>query len=105
MKLIMAIAVLAFAIGGSLNASAQSDAATIYKQKCASCHGADGKGSAAGTKLGVKDFSDPALVKQSDEEFARVIKEGKGKMPKFEGKLTDDQITILVKYIRTLQKK
>jgi hypothetical protein len=29
MKLIMAIAVLAFAIGGSLNASAQSDAATI----------------------------------------------------------------------------
>jgi len=26
-------------------------------------------------------------------------------MPKFEGKLTDDQITDLVKYIRTLQKK
>jgi mono/diheme cytochrome c family protein len=44
-------------------------------------------------------------VKQSDEEFARVTKEGKGKMPKFEGKLTDDQITDLVKYIRTLQKK
>ncbi len=105
MKLIMAIAVLAFAIGGSLRAAAQDDAAALYKQKCASCHGADGKASAAGQKMGAKDFSDPELVKASDEDLVKATKEGKGKMPKYEGKLTDGQIKDLVKYVRTLQKK
>jgi mono/diheme cytochrome c family protein len=32
-----------------------------------------------------------------------VTKKGKGKMPGFEQKLTDDQISALIKYIRSLK--
>ena len=42
------------------------DAEALYKSKCQVCHGPDGKGSAAGQKLGVKDFHAPDVVKQSE---------------------------------------
>jgi cytochrome c6 len=104
MKAVLSMAAVALVAALAVPAMAQDDAATLYKQKCATCHAADGTGSAAGKKMGVKDFKDPSLVKQSDEDLIKVTKEGKGKMPKYEGKLTDEQIKDLVKYIRTLQK-
>ena len=79
------------------------DAEALYKSKCQICHGADGKGSAAGQKLGVRDFHSPEVAKESDAELIKTTKEGKGKMPKFDGKLTDDQIKQLIKYIRSLK--
>lgn len=83
--------------------AAADDAAALYKSKCQMCHGADGKGSAAGQKMGVRDFNSPEVAKQSDADMVKITKEGKGKMPKFEGKLTDDQIKELVKYIRSMK--
>ena len=58
-KVILAILVLAFALFLVLpNLSwAQED---VYKAKCAACHGADGKGSAAGKKMGAPEFSSAA---------------------------------------------
>jgi hypothetical protein len=41
----------------SLSAQAQSASKTLYKGKCAACHGADGTGSAMGTKMGAHDFT------------------------------------------------
>jgi len=79
------------------------DAAALYKSKCQVCHGADGKGSPAGQRLGVKDFQSPDVAKQTDDELFKATKEGKGKMPKYEGKLTDDQIKSLVKFIRQMK--
>ena len=79
------------------------DAEALYKSKCQMCHGADGKGSPAGQKLGVRDFHSPEVAKESDAELFKITKEGKGKMPKYDGKLTDDQIKGLIKYIRTLK--
>ena len=79
------------------------DAEALYKAKCQACHGADGKGSAAGQKLGVHDFHSPEVAKESDADLIKTTKEGKGKMPKFDGKLTDDQIKALIKYIRSLK--
>jgi mono/diheme cytochrome c family protein len=80
------------------------DAAELYKSKCQVCHGADGKGeTAAGKKLGVKDFHSPEVAKMSDLELFEITKKGKDKMPKYEGKLTDDQIKELIKYIRSLK--
>jgi cytochrome c6 len=87
----------------ALGASAQDDAAALYKSKCQVCHGADGKGSPAGLKMGVKDFQSPEVAKMSDKEFFDITKNGKDKMPKYDGKLTDDQIKSLVKYIRSLK--
>lgn len=79
------------------------DAEALYKSKCQMCHGADGKGSAAGQKLGARDFHSPEVAKESDADLIKVTKEGKGKMPKFEGKLTDDQIKGLIAYIRKMK--
>ena len=43
--------------------------------------------------------------KQSDAQLAAVIAKGKGKMPSYDGKLKDTDITGLVAYIRGLAKK
>ncbi len=79
------------------------DAEALYKSKCQVCHGADGKGSPAGQKMGVRDFHSPEVAKESDAALMAATKSGKGKMPKFDGKLTDDQIKELIKFIRTLK--
>jgi cytochrome c6 len=82
------------------------DAATLYKSKCAACHGADGKGStAAGTKLGAHDFASPEVQKETDEQLIEIVTNGKNKMPSYKGKIPDDQIKGLVAYIRGLAKK
>jgi cytochrome c6 len=103
MKAMISMMALGVLLAAALPAAAD-DAAALYKSKCQVCHGADGKGSAAGQKLGVRDFRSPEVQKESDAALIKITKEGKGKMPKFEGKLTDDQIKDLVKYIRTLGK-
>jgi mono/diheme cytochrome c family protein len=50
-----------------------------------------------------RDFHSPALAKESDAEMFTLTREGKNKMPVYKGKLTDDQIKDLVKYIRSLK--
>ena len=75
----------------------------LYKSKCQGCHGADGHASAIGKKLGARDFQDPNVAKMSDEELIKVTTEGKNKMPAYKGKLTDDQIKDVVKYIKEMK--
>jgi mono/diheme cytochrome c family protein len=85
------------------SASAE-DTAALYKTKCAACHGPDGKGdTAAGKKLGARDFNSPEVAKMSDAELFDITKKGKEKMPAYDKKLTDDQIKDLIKYIRGLK--
>ena len=84
--------------------SRAEDVAALYKAKCAVCHGADGKGdTAAGKKMGVKDFHSPEIVKAKDAELVEVTIKGKNKMPGYDKKLTEDQIKELIKYIRSLK--
>jgi DNA-binding beta-propeller fold protein YncE/mono/diheme cytochrome c family protein len=75
----------------------------LYKSKCQACHGADGAGSAAGKKMGAKDFKSAEVAKASDTDMIDITKKGNGKMPGFESKLTNDQISALIKYIRSLK--
>ncbi len=85
-------------------ATAQSGADT-YKAKCAMCHGADGLAtSSTGKMLKVPSFKSPDLVKAPDSQLIEATKNGKGKMPSYNGKLTDAQIRDVIAYIRTLQK-
>lgn len=81
------------------------DATGTYKAKCAMCHGADGKGSATGLKMGAHDFTSDDVQKQTDAQLTETITKGKGKMPAYEGKLKDTDIKDLVAYIRGLGKK
>lgn len=106
MKLRTAIAMLAivFLFAFTTHAFAQNDTAALYKSKCQVCHGADGKGDTpAGQKLGVRDFHSPEVARMPDAELIDAVKKGKGKMQGYEGKLTDDQIKALVKYIHSLK--
>jgi len=86
-------------------AFAQGSAADTYKAKCASCHGADGLAATPMAKaMKVLSFKAPEMIKATDAQFIASTKNGKGTMKGFEGKLTDAQITDVIKYIRTLQK-
>jgi cytochrome c6 len=85
-------------------AAAQNSGADVYKAKCAMCHGADGSASTGmGKSMGLKPLGSPDVQKMSDADMSALIANGKGKMPAMKGKLTDAQISDLVKYVRTLK--
>ena len=105
MKLTLsAIVMLALCLGAVQQSSAQEATPTLYKMKCQICHGPDATGSVAGKKLLVKDFTSSEVQKQTDAELLEVAKKGKNKMPAYGGKLTDNQLTELIKYMRDLAK-
>ena len=83
--------------------AADQKPADLYKAKCKSCHGVDGKATAVGKKLGARDFSDPDVKGMSEADLEKVTSAGKHKMPAYKGKLTDAQIKALVSYVRALQ--
>jgi mono/diheme cytochrome c family protein len=90
----------------SMSTRAADDAAALYKTKCAACHGADGSGNTAmGKAFKLRDLGSDEVQAQSDAQLTTITSDGKGKMPAYKGKLTDDQIKGLVGYIRTLKKK
>ena len=101
MKLIVTFAVFSLVIALAQPPMAAADAAADYKAKCAMCHGADGMGKAS---MGTKDLGSADIQKMSDADLTGAITNGKGKMPSYKGKLTDAQISDLVKWIRTLKK-
>ena len=100
---------LAAAISGSVLvfASAQTPPAdtgllanSVYLKNCAKCHGKTAEG---------RHFAGPSLVSAkasaaSADDLRNIITNGKGRMPKFAGKLTPDEIDTLVKQIQTLKK-
>jgi mono/diheme cytochrome c family protein len=84
-------------------ALAQTDAKTNFSQKCAVCHGPDGKaGVPMAKKMGALDLTSPPIQKLSDVEIRKTITEGKGKMPPYGGILGKDGVDAMVKYIRSL---
>ena len=81
------------------------DVKELYKTKCNACHGAEGRGdTAAGKKFSAHDFHSAEVQKLTDQELFERVKNGKGKMPAYKSKLTDEQIKDLVKYVRELGK-
>ena len=86
-----------------LNMPARADqSSSLYKSKCAVCHGASGKGDTpAGKSMGVADLSKPAS--QSDSELKAVIEKGKNKMPAYGRSLKPAEIDGLLAYIKSLK--
>jgi len=85
-------------------AFAAADGAALYKAKCAMCHGANGAGQTAmGKSMKLRDLRSPEVQKQSDADLYKVTADGKGKMPAYKGKLTDDEIKALVAHMRALK--
>ena len=82
-----------------------AQAKALYSQYCVKCHKEDGTGGISeveGKKIKAVNFASPGMKKESDEDLFAEISfgvEDEG-MPAFKGRLTDDQIKSLVKYIR-----
>lgn len=90
----------------SVSSHAQSTGETLFKTKCAACHGQDGKGEVPmGKKLGARNLSSSEVQGQSDAQLTEIVTKGKDKMPAYDGKLTKEQISQVVAYIRELGKK
>ena len=80
-----------------------------YTYDCAMCHGKEGAGDgdlARDIHLKLRDYSDPATLKElTDGEIYSIIANGKGKMTGEEGRMKPEQIWDMVNYIRSLAKK
>ena len=84
--------------------ASEADGAALYKSKCVSCHGADGKGETpAGKAMKVRDLGSAEVQAQSDAELTEITGKGKGKMPGFEKSIGADGVKAVVAYIRTLK--
>lgn len=78
----------------------QSSAADLFRQDCARCHGADGKGI---REHGTPNFTSRSVqASLSDQDIIATIRNGKNDMPAWSGKLSDAQISELASYIRSL---
>jgi len=104
--LLLLAAIVMMAVAGASTPLAAQDGPTLFKTKCAMCHGADGKGdSPMGKRMNVRDLSSAEVQKQTDAELTTIITKGKGKMPAFGEKLTAEQTGQLVTQIREFGKK
>jgi mono/diheme cytochrome c family protein len=97
--LVMTIAIALFTLIPNLSWAAD-DGASLYKAKCAMCHGADAAGKPA-AKI-------PSLVsddakKASDDALAKSVTET-AKHPGTVKSLAPDQVKMIVTYVRSLQK-
>ena len=82
------------------------DAGAIYNSKCAKCHGRDGRSKTMrGRMTHSRDLSSGEWQNDvSDERIFNSITNGKGKMPSFKKKLSENDINSLVTYVRRLRK-
>jgi len=91
--LTLAVALPAFAEGADGNA--------LYDKKCSMCHGKDGVAKKMAT--GSANFNDAAFALSTDE-IVKVIQDGKGKMPGYKDKLSDEEIQAIAQYVKSLSK-
>ena len=102
MKIKCLVLVACLALANS--AFAAADGAAVLKAKCAMCHGADGSASTGmGKSMGLKPLSSPDVQKMSNADLTALVTNGKGKMPAYKGKLSEDEISAVVKYVKTLK--
>lgn len=90
---------LVVALGGAMGFAESGEA--IYKANCQSCHGSTGTPNAGMAKM--MSIKPAAEYKTTEKEQIESVKNGKGKMKPFAGKLTDAQIKDVVGYFRTLK--
>jgi mono/diheme cytochrome c family protein len=81
----------------------------VYTSDCAMCHGKEGAGGgelAVTMNLKLRDYRDPASLKDmTDGEIYAIIANGKGQMTGEAGRMKPAQMWDVVNYIRSLSKK
>lgn len=83
-----------------------TDVAELFRNNCARCHGADGRGDTPlGHTYNAPDFTDVSWWRKhsdinSTRSLVAIVNRGKGGMPAFGKKLKRSDITKLVNYVR-----
>jgi mono/diheme cytochrome c family protein len=82
----------------STNAETLALGQQLYQTNCAACHGEDG----IGTVLGASDFTDLRIVdSRAPRDFYLTVTQGKGSMPAWQGRLSQDERWAVIDYLRT----
>ena len=73
----------------------------VYQKNCAKCHGKSAEG---------RHFGGPSLVSKktadaSADDLRNVISNGKGRMPKYTGKLSSEEVNRLILQIKAANTK
>ncbi len=81
----------------------------LYVTNCANCHKDNGKGGKVtidGKQIDPDDIANAKTAGKSDEKLTGYINEGfpDDGMPAFKDKLKPDQVKMIIKHMRTLQK-
>ncbi len=71
----------------------------IYQQHCSNCHGTRGVSNIPG----VADFSRGEGLVKSDIDLLKLLQKGKGMMPAYQGRLSDQEMLDVIAYMRTLR--
>jgi mono/diheme cytochrome c family protein len=73
------------------------------ESKCALCHGEDGAGNTTqGKRTQVPDLRGKEVQKLTDAKLTKKIVDGHARMPSFKERLTNEQVKLLVAYIRRI---
>jgi mono/diheme cytochrome c family protein len=76
----------------------------VFLRSCAGCHGPDGRGTLPpGFSVPARNLTDPVLQQSlSDAALRDTIRRGKGQMPAQGAALPEEDVTLLIGYVRTL---
>ncbi len=70
----------------------------IFAANCAACHGSNG----TGTVLGAADFTSMTFMASSaPRDFYQIVTQGKGSMPSWQGRLSQDKRWAVIDFIHT----
>ena len=76
--------------------------ASLYRANCARCHGNDGlSNTKEGRRTEADDLTDESVKAMGADKMARIIRNGKGEMPRNK-KLSAAQIAGIVRYVKGL---
>ena len=106
MKVVTTMLLLIATMGFGVRSLPAAPGEDTFKAKCAACHGQDGSGNTPmGTRMKIRDLRSAEVQKQSDDELASIIANGKPPMPGFAKSLDKTAIHNLVLYIRSIAPK
>ena len=93
-----------FALSGGM--PKETDSGALFAKNCASCHGKDGSSKTFKAKFNhARNLTDPEWqAAVSDERLFNSITNGRGHMPAWGKKLSEEEIKSLVSYVRQFKK-
>lgn len=84
---------------GIIIADSKSYEASLFRQKCAICHGAEAEGKTIDGKL-VPSLRRPEVAQKTEQEIYNQIYNGGNGMLPFKGQLSEREIRLLTKFVK-----